>query len=81
MQPTLLTGLRCSHRSPLCQDPEYGETSILAIEPVALKKELKNATGALIDCDRYRDECQADYYQALGEDEQAAILRARARGE
>ena len=28
-----------------CQDPEYGETSILAIEPVALKKELKNAKG------------------------------------
>ena len=49
MQPTLLTGLRCSHRSPLCQDPEYGETSILAIEPVALKKELKNASGALAD--------------------------------
>ena len=45
----LLTGLRCSHRSPLCQDPEYGETSILAIEPVALKKELKNASGALAD--------------------------------
>jgi len=33
----------------LCQDPEYGETSILAIEPVALKKELKNASGALAD--------------------------------